>query len=120
MQAKGSGASTSNPNANQWLWSKVWKAKVPMKVKHLMYRALKEGLPMLTKLSQRGMNIDNMFPRCREGPETITHMLMLCKDNKIIWKISPVRLEVNNWERSFGSGVKALQRSVAWSMLEKW
>lgn len=71
--------------------------KVPQKVKIFFWRAVRNGLPTMDVLCRRGMNVDRMCPRCGDGPETTSHMLLTCKHSTLLWKLSPLRWETQDW-----------------------
>lgn len=51
-------------------------------------------IPTKALLTRRGLNVDEMCPRCGEATETTIHIVLLCKESKALWKLSPLRLEV--------------------------
>lgn len=53
------------------------------------------------KLASRGLNVDSTCPRCGEGCETTTLLLLQCKEAKVVWMLSPLRLEMEDWEMGF-------------------
>lgn len=93
-------ASSSSPKDVEELWKKVWGAKVPEKVKNLVWRALREGLPTMANMKKRGMQVDCVCPRCGEGAETTVHTLLLCREARTLWRMSPARLEVGEWNNN--------------------
>lgn len=69
--------------------------------KNLVWRAVRDGLPIMEKLARHGINVDNRCPRCGDSAETTVHMVLLCKEAQVMWKLSPIRLNITNWTRSF-------------------
>ncbi|XP_021755266.1 uncharacterized protein LOC110720538 [Chenopodium quinoa] len=45
-------------------------------------------------LAKRGMSVDKMCPCCGEMDETLMHSLVQCEDTRIIWYVSPLRLDI--------------------------
>ncbi|XP_021734157.1 uncharacterized protein LOC110700882 [Chenopodium quinoa] len=44
-------------------------------------------------LSARGVNVDRVCPRCGEVSETTLHLFLDCAESKILWRISPARID---------------------------
>jgi hypothetical protein len=55
------GSSSHSPNE---VWDKLWQLNVPPKYAHLVWRALKEAIPVKTNLFKRGILCDPLCPRC--------------------------------------------------------
>lgn len=110
----------SSTGADQWLWRKVWRANVPPKVKNLVWRVVRDGLPRKVKLASRGLQIDSRCPRCGEGYETSTHMFLLCREARFLWQLSPLRIDPYEWDHSFRDWceqtAKACSVERAWEM----
>lgn len=73
---------------------KIWLAKVPQRVKNLVWRAVSNGLPTMSTLAKRGLKVDPRCPQCGEAMETTAHMVAQCSDSKLLWVHSPVRTEL--------------------------
>ena len=101
LQKRKGGVGTSSMSDNKWFWKKIWLANVPPKVKNFFWRASRGGLPTMDVLAKRGLDVDKMCPRCGEVPETIIHILVLCRESNIIWKMSPLRVDITEWNHSF-------------------
>lgn len=97
LQSRTGGIESSSSHMNCGLWKRIWKANVPPKVKNLVWRAIRGGLPSMDTLKRCGMNIDTTCPRCGEEVYTITHMLLTCREAHILWRLSPLRLELHEW-----------------------
>ncbi|XP_021843652.1 uncharacterized protein [Spinacia oleracea] len=71
-------------------------------------------------LVRRGMGVDQGCPRCGEAPETTVHMALLCEGSKLLWKLSPTRMKVQEWEGSFKEWceeyIKHCKRERAWEI----
>lgn len=100
LQRRNRDSGPSDSSASQWLWKKIWEAKVPPKVKNLVWRALRNGLPTMNTLASRGINVDRVCPRCGERVR-LPHMILLCKEAQVFSRLSLIRLEVREWELEF-------------------
>lgn len=86
-------ASSSKGNAGS-IWSKLWKANLPTKIKNFGWRALHNGIAVKDNLVRRGLGDDKRCPLCGEGDETAMHTLVLCGEARMIWRLSPLRLDI--------------------------
>ena len=68
-------ASSSTSEATKPLWNGIWKLKVQNIVKHFMWRALNESLPMKLILCAQHILLDNSCGLCEGFPEDIIHCL---------------------------------------------
>ncbi|XP_056685539.1 uncharacterized protein [Spinacia oleracea] len=120
VQRKNGNVGPSVGDHNLDVWRKTWKALTPSRVKVTMWRALKNGLPTMNVLARRGLNVDCICPRCGEAPETVTHMALQCKEARLLWKLSPLRLDsqvancsLMEWGEEFG---KKCKMKGAWEL----
>lgn len=75
----------SDPSGMHRFWQRLWKAKVPNKVRNFGWRACQNILPTKMNLFHRKV-IDN--PTCEECglcPETAVHVLCHCTKAKAVW-----------------------------------
>jgi hypothetical protein len=64
----------------QPLWKKIWRMKIPSKIRTFAWRACKKGIPLKEILQHRGLNIDPACPRCRRPSKSIVHALRECSE----------------------------------------
>nr|CCA66036.1 hypothetical protein [Beta vulgaris subsp. vulgaris] len=108
LEDRKTGPSTSR-GPNLKLWQKIWKAKIPPKVKLFSWKAIHNGLAVYTNMRKRGMNIDGACPRCGEKEETTEHLIWGCDESSRAWYISPLRIHTGNIEAgSFRIWVESL------------
>lgn len=90
---------TSNalPPLEKQLWSKLWKAKTPPKLRHFLWRVVSGALAVKDQLRTRGIHIDATCSACLWGPETICHMLFHCENAKAVWNASNFPLPPAGW-----------------------
>lgn len=64
------------------------------------------------------MDVDTTCAMCGEDNESVLHMLVLCREVKHTWRLSPLRLEVDNFEgRNFSdwcSKVREQHKNSQW------
>ena len=70
-------ASSSNVEAGKSLWNSIWKLRVPNKVRHFVWRAVRNSLPTKLNLHKRQV--------CRDCLEDSIHALWYCDAVKAIW-----------------------------------
>lgn len=66
-------------------WKKIWKLRIPPKVKDLLWRATTNCLPTKVQLRTKHVNIDARCPSCQIERETISHCLVECSFAKACW-----------------------------------
>ena len=75
MQLRKDGGSQTSQES---FWSKLWKLRVPPKVKNLLWRAATGCLPTKAQLRLKHVNIDITCPLCHADRELINHCLVEC------------------------------------------
>jgi hypothetical protein len=95
--AESSGHQTSK------LWSEIWKAPVPNRVRNFLWRLAKNILPTRANLAKKGVQIENLCPLCNSEPETIDHTFLHCQIARLTWFASqigvhaPQSMPLNQW-----------------------
>ncbi|CAJ2636059.1 unnamed protein product [Trifolium pratense] len=59
-------------------WNNIWHAKIPPKVKNLIWRIGRDVLPTRKKLNSRGVQCPMHCVVCNDGDEYSTHILFSC------------------------------------------
>ena len=93
--------SSSSTDAATTVWKGVWKIHAPYKIRHFVWRALKDSLPIKPNLRIRNIMVDEACSLCEDGRETILHSLWYCEHAQTVWKA----------ERSFVDLYKKQHRS---------
>lgn len=79
----GTGSSSSAPNESYVeFWKKVWRAKVPGKVKVHVWKACRAILPTVSRLLSRRIVLDQGCFFCDDPSETIEHVCRDCPFSK--------------------------------------
>ncbi|KAL8131281.1 hypothetical protein AgCh_007272 [Apium graveolens] len=107
-------------------WRKTWRVKAPPKVLNFMWRALSNCLPTMVMLSQKQVPVSSVCQVCRNGEETVEHILCHCTLATQCWQIVLPRFSVNGsynffqwWQKIFEVCAKekiAEVASVCWSL----
>ena len=75
----------SNTSNNSGFWNKLWNLKIPLKVKHFIWRAVRECLPTKDRLRSRRVEVNIMCPVCNVNEETTLHSLVTCPVANSCW-----------------------------------
>ena len=81
--------SSSNADVSKRLWKGVWSMEVPNKVRHFIWRAVGESLPIKKNLLKSCVVLDGLCGLCKVGVEDSIHALWLCDSVKPIWMSTP-------------------------------
>ena len=68
-------------------WSKVWKNKVPTKVRCFSWLVARRACLTHEKLQRRGFEIASWCSLCNETNETNSHLFLHCKVTAQLWAI---------------------------------
>ncbi|KAH9683740.1 putative reverse transcriptase/RNA-dependent DNA polymerase [Citrus sinensis] len=79
------------PSSN--IWQRIWKLKVPAKVKHFIWRAGVNVLPTADNLRRRQVELASTCPICNAADESVVHCLLNCSFAKSCWLLSPIGFE---------------------------
>ncbi|KAL6176865.1 hypothetical protein ACLB2K_053497 [Fragaria x ananassa] len=112
------------PNPSSLLWNKIWKAKVPGKVKVCAWKAASNILPTRSRLSERGVDIDNQCSFCEEEVESPIHVLRDCSHATKCLQLAQVPLMPNttsvyDWNKKVWEG-EVKQASEIVSLALSW
>lgn len=80
------GNASLNSSLLKSFWSILWKLKVPMKVKHFLWRACNDSLPTKFNLCKRKIVQDSTCSLCQWEPETIFHALWGSDEFLGVWQ----------------------------------
>ncbi|MCI25536.1 pentatricopeptide repeat-containing protein, partial [Trifolium medium] len=67
-------------------WDNIWRAKIPPKVKNLIWRIGRDILPTRKKLTSRGVQCPMHCDACNDGDEDSMHVLFLCTRSIQCWQ----------------------------------
>ncbi|XP_013594493.1 PREDICTED: uncharacterized protein LOC106302551 [Brassica oleracea var. oleracea] len=66
----------------------VWASKTVPKIKHFMWQALTNCVPVCSRLADLHCHPDRTCPRCGQHEETINHMLFECHMATQTWSLA--------------------------------
>ncbi|MCH98064.1 ribonuclease H protein, partial [Trifolium medium] len=78
-------------------WKKMWKMRVPQKVKLFLWRALRGCLPVRGRLIQKGVQCNNKCPHCEQTEENEWHCFFGCTTVREVWQETDVWHLVRNY-----------------------
>ncbi|XP_074327492.1 uncharacterized protein LOC141665405 [Apium graveolens] len=107
-------------------WKKLWNAKVPLKVKHFIWRVVRNILPTKDQLLTRRVDVNDKCPVCNDEIEAVYHVLVTCSMAKQCWNALGINTEENNssnfdrWVNSLFQKCKIIELQevfmVCWSL----
>ena len=71
------------------VWKKIWKMKVPNKIRHFIWCAAKDLLPTKANLKARHVPVDDVCEGCGDYSELRLHSLWLCDQAQAVWMLGP-------------------------------
>ena len=77
--------SPSSLELGKGLWNGIWKLRVPQKVWHFLWKAVREALPTKFNLCKRQVVADGLCEQCRDSAKDSIHVLWFCDSVKPIW-----------------------------------
>ena len=123
--------SSSVLGSNGLVWKKIWKMKVPPKIRHFIWRAAKDALPTKQNLQARHILVGGECDGCGDHTESIIHCLWLCDQARSVWMSllefrSPVQKKCRTFcdllEEVFSDGPArkvVLFATVAWCIWQR-
>lgn len=96
------GASSLNDNNLRCFWKKLWWLLAPHKVRHFLWRACRDILPMKVILKRRNVLSDDLCEECMLEAETSSHLFWSCLRAKRVWSCSVQQLHGVSMEKDNG------------------
>ena len=66
----------------------IWKVPTVPKIKSFMWRAVSGALAVSERLNTRGMHLDTVCKLCKQGVESIKHVLFECEIAQEMWSLA--------------------------------
>ena len=79
----------ATPQHDDDVWKKIWKLHWPPKLKHFLWRACKNSLPVNEICHYRHMAQSPACSRCDGGVENVCHALLDHQSNRTMWLTHP-------------------------------
>lgn len=67
------------------VWKDCWSLRLPEKIKHFLWKGLRENLPCYGILAGRHIPCSPQCPMCSIGVEDIQHYLFTCSRAQEVW-----------------------------------
>lgn len=78
MNSKTDGVSSSS-NQMTNIWNKIWNLKIPIKIKHFLWKVTNDTLPTKVNLINTGIFISSSCSYCSNFHEFTDHILFSCQ-----------------------------------------
>lgn len=75
-------------SANSGFWRKLWNLKIPLKIKHFLWRASSDVLPTKEQLRAKRVEVCALCPVCNLTLESTFHILVGCEFASSCWNIA--------------------------------
>lgn len=72
------------------LKAKAWSVKTSRKIKHFIWQALSDCVPVCSRLTDRHCSTERNCPRCGADNETINHLLFKCPPTVQVWALAHI------------------------------
>lgn len=79
-------ATSNQTSNNSGFWKDIWNLKIPLKVKHFVWRAVRDCLPTKDRLIIKKVEVDSACPVCNLNEETVLHLLIQCPIAQLCWQ----------------------------------
>ncbi|KAF3522414.1 hypothetical protein F2Q69_00048727 [Brassica cretica] len=91
---------SSLPPLETQLWRKLWKTKTSPKLRHFLWRVLSGAVAVKSQLRSRGIPLDTTCSLCKQGPETVCHVLFHCTTAQDVWITSGISSPPAGWSHT--------------------
>lgn len=95
---------------NFGFWRKMWNLKIPLKVKHFVWRASNGRLPTKDHLLAKHVNVCHLCPVCNREIKTILHVLVTCRFASLCWKEANIWVDLQQVNNFLEHMITALQK----------
>ena len=124
-------APSSSNGEDSKVWRSIWKIRAPPKVRHFMWRAARDPLPLKQNLARWKIALDETCSLCDKQQESVMHVLWVCDQAKDVWKSVPSfsRLYQTGYRSFFdlleavldhgSTFTVALFSTIAWSLWQR-
>lgn len=76
---------SSNQEPQKRFQKAIWHLRVPHKIKHFVWKACHNALPMKCNLARQKIITSKLCELCNEGPEDVLHALWKCEVVEVVW-----------------------------------
>ncbi|XP_028054431.1 uncharacterized protein LOC114258640 [Camellia sinensis] len=86
-ETRGSGSEIQNVT---WFWKRVWRLRIPSKIKVFAWRCCSNILPVRSVIRRRHLMMEDMCACCGAEAETLMHCFWGCLSAMEVWQQSPI------------------------------
>lgn len=86
----------STGRVKEW-WTRLWKLKVPSKIKHFIWRAFHVCVPTLVNLQHHHVDTAIICPICGKHPKSTDHVLFRCSRAKQVWRLLDLKITIQDY-----------------------
>lgn len=100
--------------------NKIWKSKIPQKIKHFLYLMGRNRLPCAAQLVKRGWKGGDEFCKLCSKCESTTHIMFKCPVVVFSWCVLKEALNLSKIPSSFWDGMGLIgeeKKEKAWVLL---
>ncbi|CAI9785166.1 unnamed protein product [Fraxinus pennsylvanica] len=77
---------THSHNTIESFWNKIWRYKIPAKVRNLIWKASLNVLPTTDQLRAKRVDVDSHCPVCLTHEESVLHVFVSCELAQKVWE----------------------------------
>ncbi|KAG2562686.1 hypothetical protein PVAP13_8KG400101 [Panicum virgatum] len=126
-QKEASAGNKSGSSYADGIWNKLWKLKIPPKIRIFWWRAVNNFLPTKRELKRRHVEQEDFCETCGEEGETLFHVAFKCPLARRFWQsakdlvgIKIPALHPATWTRDLLSPDKVLNTDAAMIICGVW
>ena len=126
-QKEASAGNESGSSYADGIWNKLWKLKIPPKIRIFLWRAVNNFLPTKRELKRRHVEQEDFCETCGEEGETLFHVAFKCPLARRFWQsakdlvgIKIPALHPATWTRDLLSPDKVLNTDAAMIICGVW
>lgn len=91
-------------NEGDDIWEKIWKIKVPNRMKVFIWLARHQKIMCNAERKKRGFAGNDWCHRCPSKVENVEHILRGYPRADVVWRrIAPTRVQKSNWNDDFST-----------------
>jgi hypothetical protein len=76
----------TSSSTDSLIWKRLWKLRVPPKIRIFWWRAVNNFLPTKANLNRRHVELESFCPTCEAEAETLHHVAFVCPLAKRFWQ----------------------------------
>lgn len=111
----------SRAHEDKRLWNKIWRLRVPPKVRNFLWRACSDILPTRANIVKRRLPIDPSCAICGQAEESVCHALWECPLATNVWALVKGKLQKSSAVvQDFHSLARQMEDKLTGKEMEVW